>query len=219
MDNNSYIALFDLDGVILDTESDYTRFWNMIGDKYTDYEDFGLKIKGQTLIKILGDHFQDPVLAKEVTDAVYEFEQEMDYAYIPGAEEFLDSLIESGIKTAVVTSSDNQKMSNVYRRHPDFKSRFECILTSEDFTESKPSPQCYQLGMQRLGALPVNTVVFEDSVSGLTAGQSSGAFVVGLSTTNPIDIVSRYSHIVLPDFKGIRFHELVAELELGLNLK
>ncbi len=47
------IVLFDLDGVILDTESQYTIFWNRMGEQYLQKKDFGLLIKGQTLKHIL----------------------------------------------------------------------------------------------------------------------------------------------------------------------
>ena len=43
------IVLFDFDGVIADTESQYTDFWNQLGKRYLGLEDFGLTIKGQTL--------------------------------------------------------------------------------------------------------------------------------------------------------------------------
>ena len=53
-----YIALFDLDGVILDSEGDYTKFWDEMGKKYLGVSDFGITIKGQTLVKILGDNYR-----------------------------------------------------------------------------------------------------------------------------------------------------------------
>ena len=40
-----YIALFDLDGVILDSEGDYTKFWDEMGKKYLGVSDFGITIK------------------------------------------------------------------------------------------------------------------------------------------------------------------------------
>ena len=52
------IALFDLDGVIMDTESQYSIFWNRTGMEYLGIEDFGRIIKGQTLFQIFGKHFE-----------------------------------------------------------------------------------------------------------------------------------------------------------------
>ena len=52
-------ALFDFDGVVMDTESQYSIFWNEVGKKYhPEYEEFGKIIKGQTLQQIYDRYFQ-----------------------------------------------------------------------------------------------------------------------------------------------------------------
>ena len=52
------IVLFDFDGVIVDTESQYTGFWNKMGEKYLGLENFGHTIKGQTLVQTFGKYFR-----------------------------------------------------------------------------------------------------------------------------------------------------------------
>ena len=203
-----YIALFDLDGVILDSEGDYTKFWDEMGKKYLGVSDFGITIKGQTLVKILGDNYRRED-HEEITTQLMDYESKMPFQYIPGARRFLDALSRSGVRMAVVTSSDKTKMSNVYRRHPEFHDIFDRILTSEDFAASKPSPDCYLKGMAALGADSAHTVVFEDSISGLISGRDSGATVVALSTTNPVDVVSRYADYVIPDFSDCSFQDFI----------
>lgn len=91
-------------------------------------------------------------------------------------------------------------MESVYRQHPEFKSIFDAILTSEDFDESKPSPDCYLKGAQCFGVKPVECVVFEDSFNGLKSGRASGAFVVGLATTNSPESIAPYADVVVKDF-------------------
>ena len=110
-----YIALFDLDGVILDTEGQYTLVWNRIGEKYGKEKDFGILIKGHTVDKILKEHFHPKAQSKEVIQLLNEFETEMRYDYVPGAVEFVDSLKGIGVRCAVVTSSNRLKMEKVYR--------------------------------------------------------------------------------------------------------
>ena len=208
-----YIALFDLDGVILDTEGQYTLVWNRIGEKYGKEKDFGILIKGQTFDKILKEHFHSEAQSKEVIQLLNEFETEMRYDYVPGAVEFVDSLKEIGVRCAVVTSSNRLKMEKVYRHHPDLREKFDYILTSEDFTQSKPSPECYLTGMRMLGSDAAHTVIFEDSVSGLTAARGSGARVVGLTTTNPEEVVREYADIVINDFTGCVFEDFLKNPE------
>ena len=194
------IALFDLDGVILDTEGSYTAFWDDYGSRHFSEKDFGLKIKGQTLVKILGDYFPEENERKSITDAINDFERKMSYPFVPGVENYIKSLKSNGIRTAVVTSSNLLKMENVYRCHPGFREMFDMILTSEDFSESKPSPYCYLKAMRLFGAGPEDCVVFEDSLAGLQAARASGAFVTALTTTNPEEVVRNYADLVIRDF-------------------
>lgn len=194
------IALFDLDGVILDTEGSYTAFWDDYGSRHFSEKDFGLKIKGQTLVKILGDYFPEENERKAITDAINDFERNMSYPFVPGVENYIKSLKSNGIRTAVVTSSNLLKMDNVYRCHPGFREMFDMILTSEDFSESKPSPYCYLKAMRLFGAGPEDCVVFEDSLAGLQAARASGAFVTALTTTNPEEVVRNYADLVIRDF-------------------
>ena len=194
------IALFDLDGVILDTEGSYTAFWDDYGSRHFSEKDFGLKIKGQTLVKILDDYFPEENERKSITDAINDFERNMSYPFVPGVENYIKSLKSNGIRTAVVTSSNLLKMDNVYRCHPGFREMFDMILTSEDFSESKPSPYCYLKAMRLFGAGPEDCVVFEDSLAGLQAARASGAFVTALTTTNPEEVVRNYADLVIRDF-------------------
>ena len=194
------VALFDLDGVILDTEGSYTAFWDDYGSRHFSEKDFGLKIKGQTLVKILADYFPDENERKSITDAINDFERKMSYPFVPGVENYIKSLKSNGIRTAVVTSSNLPKMENVYRCHPGFKEMFDIILTSEDFSESKPSPYCYLKAMRLFGAGPEDCVVFEDSLAGLQSARASGAFVTALTTTNPEEVVRNYADLVIRDF-------------------
>ena len=194
------IALFDLDGVILDTEGSYTAFWDDYGSRHFSEKDFGLKIKGQTLVKILGDYFPEENERKAITDAINDFERNMSYPFVPGVENYIISFKSNGIRTAVVTSSNLLKMENVYRCHPGFREMFDMILTSEDFSESKPSPYCYLKAMRLFGAGPEDCVVFEDSLAGLQAARASGAFVTALTTTNPEEIVREYADLVIRAF-------------------
>ena len=194
------IALFDLDGVILDTEGSYTAFWDDYGSRHFSEKDFGLKIKGQTLVKILGDYFTEENERKAITDAINDFERKMSYPFVPGVENYIKSLKSNGIRTAVVTSSNLLKMENVYRCHPGFREMFDMILTSEDFSESKPSPYCYLKAMRLFGAGPEDCVVFEDSLAGLQSARASGAFVTALTTNNPEEGVRYYADLVIRDF-------------------
>ena len=204
------IALFDFDGVIADTETQYTVFWDRMGLEYLGLEDFGRRIKGQTLGQIFDGHFssvrdrQDEIVAR-----LNRYEAEMSYEYLPGVEDFLKELKAEGVRTAIVTSSNNIKMEQVYRSHPELTAMVDAVLTSEHFSKSKPDPDCFLKGMELLGAAPEETVVFEDSFHGLDAGRASGAFVVGLATTNTREAIAPRCDMVIDDFTGLNLKNLM----------
>ena len=131
MDTTKTIAaLFDFDGVIMDTETQYTVFWDEQGRKYLNEEDFGRRIKGQTLTQIYEKYFSDlPEAQQEITAGLNIYEKSMSYEYIPGVEAFIADLRKHGAKIAVVTSSNEEKMQNVYNAHPEFKGMVDRILT------------------------------------------------------------------------------------------
>lgn len=199
-------ALFDLDGVILDTESQYSVFWGGIGwEFHPEVADFGNLIKGQTLTQIYDGWFaNDEALQAAITKRLDAFEQQMTFPYIHGVLDFVNSLRRRGIVTAIVTSSNVPKMKQVYRSHPELGELFDHILTSEDFAASKPAPDCYLRAAERCQATPAECVVFEDSINGLRAGRDSGALVVGLTTTNPYEAIAPLADIIIGDFAQMK---------------
>ena len=203
-------ALFDCDGVIVDTEGQYTVFWNEMGQKYVNDANFGSKVKGQTLVQIYDKYFAgEPEKQRDITEALNRFEIKMNYDYVPGIVEFIADLRRHGVKIALVTSSNTAKMENVYHAHPEFKSLFDEILTAERFKLSKPDPECFLLGMTIFGSDSKDSYVFEDSFHGLQAGRSSGAIVVGLATTNSREAIADKADYVIDDFRGMTYEKLL----------
>lgn len=200
-----HIALFDLDGVVFDTEPQYTIFWGCQFKKYYPQEP-GLehKVKGMTLVQIYDMYFNDqPQKQADITRALNDFEVNMNYEYVAGFEQFITKLRSIGVKTAVVTSSNREKMENVYAKHPEFKTYFDEVLTSEDFAKSKPDPDCYLKAAQKFGANVAECVGFEDSFNGLKSLQGANMTIVGLATTNSTEAIAEYAHKVIDNYVGI----------------
>ena len=196
-------ALFDLDGVIFDTEPQYTGFWGSEFRRY--YPDrLGLEqaIKGQTLTQIYDKWFSGPLEAERenVRTRLYAFEASMDFPYVKGTAEFILALRAMGIRTAVVTSSNHPKMENVFRTHPEFTSLFDRIVTSEDIKHSKPAPDCYLKAAELLGVDPADCIAFEDSFNGLRSALDAGTTVVAVTTAHPAVELKDLSHFQIPDF-------------------
>lgn len=205
MANSIKAALFDLDGVIIDTESQYSDFWGAIGREYCpDVLDFAERIKGTTLESIYNNWFSGlTTQIAEISHRLSVFEQQMHYDYINGVLPFIMSLRKAGIKTAIVTASNEEKMQNVFCAHPELPVLFDRILTSENYAVGKPAPDCYIEGAIGFGFQPEECVVFEDSINGLCAGKASGAYVVALTTTNTYEAVKPYADFIVKDFREL----------------
>lgn len=202
--------LFDLDGVLIDSEREYSRIWSVINRDYpTGVEALEEKIKGCTLEKILSEYYPDPELSIKVSRLLHELEDEMHYNYLPGAREFLEKLDDKKMKKALVTSSDNKKMKHLREELPELMDYFDFIVTADYVTESKPSPQGYLLAAEKLGKNPINCVVFEDSLQGVKAGRNAGSFVAGIKGTLTAEILEPYSDIVVGGLSEINLENLI----------
>ncbi len=204
-------ALFDLDGVVIDTETQYSVFWGSQCRLYhPEHPGLENEIKGQTLDQILDMGWSGELESERqvLVERLNAFEAQMQLDYLEGFLPFISDLRQHGMKTAVVTSSNRLKMENVYRQHPEFQQLFDAILTSEDFAESKPSPDCYLRAAQRFGLEREACVVLEDSVNGLRSGRAAGMMVVGLVTTNPLDVVRPLSDCQIKDYTNFDYKTL-----------
>lgn len=208
-------ALFDFDGVVMNTEWQYTIYWDKVGETYhPELPHFGARIKGQTLTQIYDKFFAGMEAEQaEITDGLNRFEREMSYDFIPGVVDFMADLRAHGVSIAIVTSSNEAKMANVYAAHPELKEKMvDRILTAEMFTRSKPAPDCFLLGAEVFQTVPANCVVFEDSFHGIEAGNTAGMAVVGLSTTNPAEAIRDKCRLVIPDFTGFTCEKMMEVL-------
>ena len=208
-------ALFDLDGVVLDTEGQYSILWKSLCRQFRpDVPGLENTIKGQTLTQILEGAFAGiPGAESVIVERLNDYEAQMDYDYIAGFQDFLASLKAHGVKTALVTSSNQPKMNSVYCKRPEIRNCFDAVLMAEDFTESKPHPQCYLKAAEVLGVGSDGCVVFEDSFNGLRAGRAAGMAVVGLATTNPRHDIKNLCDRVVDDFTDFTVED--CEMVLG----
>lgn len=206
--------LFDLDGVIIDSESEYSRIWSQINKEYpSGIANLEQVIKGTTLSKILNDFFPTDEIREKVSKRLHELENQMVYEYLPYARDFLLELKKRKLPCALVTSSDNEKMNHLKEEIPGLFDFFDFIITGDLVKTSKPSPEGYLLGASKLNINPNNCVVFEDSLQGVTAGHNSGAYVVGIAGTLPAEQLTPFSDIVINNFNELEIDNLIQKLK------
>ncbi len=209
MENEKIGFLFDLDGVLIDSESEYTRIWQKIDSHFpTGVDNFAIKIKGQTLPEILNTYFRQAI-HPQVTDMLNDMEQQMRYEMLPGARKTLDRLKELGLGCVLVTSSNEIKMRHLREEQPDLESYFHDIVTADRISRSKPDPEGYLLGARLLGAHPARCAVFEDSAQGVKAGHAAGCYTIGLTTTLSSDKLKDHCDKIVSTLDDVDLDELI----------
>lgn len=202
-------VLFDLDGVLIDSETTYTKFWSEIGRIYpTGLDNFAIAIKGTTLPSIL-EYFPDASVREDITKRLLAFQEAMEFPMYPGAWELLQGLKQADIPTAIVTSSDRHKMQLLFRQHPWIPDMITAIIDASQVTKSKPDPQGYLLGAEAIGIPASRCYVFEDSLQGLAAGRAAGARAIGIATTYSRERISPLADMVIDSVADISAEELV----------
>ena len=189
--------LFDLDGVLLDSESGYQLFWEKIAVEYgLDPATFPFDIKGQNVYDTAEIYFP-PNDKGLVVKRFMDYQLAMTYNTYEGLWEMLEAVRSRGLKTAIVTSSNKEKMAVVYSQHPMFEAMIDTLVTAEDTISKKPAPDCWLKAAEVLGVDIKKSVVFEDSVLGLKSGNASGAYVVGLTTTHDAATIRPLCHMMI----------------------
>jgi len=180
-------AVFDLDGLLLNTEELYqfvgTELMRRRGKTFE--EELIQKIMGrpqpvalQMMIDWHGLDTTVDMLAKE-TQEVFAGILDDRLQLMPGAAELLDALDLAGIPKAIATSSGRRFTRNVLGKL-HLEPRFGFILTGEDVTHGKPDPEIYQRAAEKFKVGAGQMMVLEDSQNGCRAAIAAGAFAVAV---------------------------------------
>lgn len=208
--NPGYGFLFDLDGVIINSERSYSVFWKHIDEIYpTGVPQFERVIKGTTIYDILQRYFPDMNVQNDVRKRLLTFESEIVYGYEAGALELLEELKRRGLPAVLVTSSDKVKMKHLWRQLPSLKPLLRGVIDAESVTRSKPDPEGYLKGAAIAGVAPGRCVVFEDAVNGATAGRNAGAYVAGLTATLGTERMATCSDMLLDSLDQLDLDSLI----------
>lgn len=201
-------ALFDLDGVLIDTEGIYTIFWHDIDVKFpTGVANFEYVIKGSTLETILTSYFKEED-RPEILFLLKEHEKDMVYRYFDGIEAFLNRLRELRVPSAIVTSSNAAKMKVLFEKLPSLRQLVDIVVTGDDVQRSKPDPEGYRIAAQRLGLPSQRCVVFEDSIAGVRAGRCAGGAVVAFTTTNAAEKLREFADVIVDSIQELDAEKL-----------
>ena len=188
----SWGAIFDWDGVIIDSSGYHERSWAILADEEGlslpeghFKRSFGMR--NETAIPHVLGWTSDPREISRLADRKEEIYRELiaerGILPLPGVTEWLAALRGAGVPCAVASSTPRLNIEVVLERI-GLEDRFSAILAAEDVERGKPDPQVFLLAAQRIAVPPRRCVVFEDAHVGIEAARAAGMKVVGVSTTH-----------------------------------
>jgi beta-phosphoglucomutase len=210
-------ALFDLDGVIVDTAIYHFQAWrrlaNELGFDFTEHQNEQLKgisrMESLELILQWGNKELSETeklgWASKKNEWYLELITHMTPKEIlPGVKVFLDGLKEENIKIALGSASKNSKM---ILNKIDLFHYFDAIIDGNNITKGKPDPQVFLMGAEATGSLPSECVVFEDAQAGIEAAKAAGMYAVGIGDRN----VLKKADLVVKSFEFLDAKKFIYE--------
>ena len=179
-------VLFDMDGVVLDTEKLYARFWaeaaHALGYPMTYEQALGMRSLNSAAGQAKLENYFGPGVSRaamrnkrvELMDA---FVAEHGVEAKPGIHELLDYLKGQGIRTAIATSSPMERAKS-YLDSLGLTTKFDCICSGHDVKQGKPAPDIYLHAAACLNLPPENCLAIEDSPAGILSAHRAGCMPV-----------------------------------------
>lgn len=181
-------VLFDLDGVLVDSE----RFYNRRRATYLATQGIdvgpGFDLSGyaeediwRTIVP------DDPVHRQELREGYLVYQKDHPSPFVellnPDARELLAALAARGVKRALASSSP-RPLIDQFLDETGLRDSFDFAISGEQCPAPKPSPEIYLTAIAELGLTPAECLVVEDSPLGIAAGLAAGAHVVALAQYN-----------------------------------
>ncbi|MET4082382.1 beta-phosphoglucomutase [Pedobacter sp. UYP30] len=210
-------CLFDLDGVLVDTAGYHYQAWkrlaNQLGFDFTEAQNEELKgiSRMESLDKVLGwgKATKSSVEKNELAalkngwyvDMINKMTPE---EVLPGVEDFLTALTQSGYKLALGSASKN---SGIILKNTHLTHFFDEIVDGNMVSKSKPDPEVFLKGAELLGFAPEQCVVFEDAVAGIKAAKNAGMKSIGIGDKNLLTeanlVVSGLNKLTVEDLENL----------------
>ncbi|QEE16198.2 HAD family hydrolase [Promethearchaeum syntrophicum] len=189
--------IFDCDGVLVDSEPFSCGTWNVIlkdlynidiGTNYNAILGKNLRDAAEYYSKKFNLPFDDGTLSKltQLKEDTYYRIAKGKLNPIPGVNRIIQDAKKLNLKIAVASSGSINKI-HFNLSQARLNNEFQNILSADDVKHAKPSPDIFLKAMSLMKVEPSKCIIIEDSVSGIRAAKSSGAFTIGLASTFPVE--------------------------------
>lgn len=208
---NNKAVLFDMDGVISDSEK-----WNMRAfivrleqdDIHIDM-DYITQFCGSTqshIWRMLKERFQLPNSVEQYLKEYYQVRDNLINTYglepMPGCIELIKRLHHHNIPLAVASSSSMDDIQKVLKSF-NITHYFDAVITGFDCQHSKPDPEIYLTAACAVKTSPTNCIVIEDSTQGMHAAKSAGMYCIGYVPEQSFIQDISYADMVIHHFQEL----------------
>ena len=204
-------AIFDMDGLILDSERTVLSCWEKIGEKYgfKDIVTYGISVIGKNK-KATTDEFErvygEPGdrYERELRESYNELAQNGKVPLKPNTIELLSAMKNAGMKIAIASSSTREEVTTQMEMLGALKF-FDTCVCGDQVTKSKPDPEIFLLACEALGVKPEEAVGLEDSFNGVRACKASGLYTIMVpDIIRPDDEMKGLADVILPSLKEVQ---------------
>lgn len=192
-DPRSLLAIFDHDGVLVDSLELHQQAWLELGRRtglpFTPEfirETFGMT-NPMIFRRLRGNDLSEDEVARygALKEVCYRDVARGRLELMAGVRELLDALTAAGVKLAIGSSGPRANLELTVESC-GLSGRFAAIVSLEDIRHGKPDPEVFLIAADRAGALPAGTAVFEDAPVGIQAAKAAGMRAVGVASTHPV---------------------------------
>ncbi len=208
-------AIFDMDGVLVDSHPIHMAAWRRFLEaqgKTVDERDMEFVLEGRKREEIL-EHFLGRVTPEQAEvfgkqkDVLFR-EEAKSIATIAGVREMLEQLSAASVPMAVASCGGRGRVHQLLEQL-NLRNYFEAVVTGDDVRDGKPDPSIFLAVAKRLNVLPADSICFEDSVSGVTAAKSAGMKCLGIAEDGRQNaLVQAGCDAVVPNFVSVSVADL-----------
>lgn len=208
-------VIFDMDGVLVDSHPSHTRAWRKfllhhgkeMQESHIELLRSGRK-KDELLQCFLGNLTSDQIRTYgQEKDRLFQ-EEMANTAAIAGVQGLLHELSQAAIPMAVASCGGRTRVHQTMELL-QINRYFSVVMTGDDVTRGKPDPEVYFKTAAQLGVQPDDSLVFEDSVSGILAATATGMKSVGITDPQHAPSLLKAGAVeTLSDFAGVSFERV-----------
>jgi HAD superfamily hydrolase (TIGR01509 family) len=214
-----YAAIFDMDGVIIDSNPYHKIAWKAFLDKHGIFADdstFKNLIFGTSGENAINTLFEEEISMERMLEIAKEIEgnyrktlvANRGIREIKGLSIFLQKLRKNQIRIALATSAPKENIDLVLD-NLKIRDFFEIIINRDDVKHSKPHPEIYLKTMEALQIEKSKCIVFEDSLAGVGSAVNAGITTIGVSSSiSPQELLNAGAYEIINNFHEIQVERL-----------